>query len=130
MDHVADLRETFDSLRKAGINLNPEKCTFGATRGKILSYLVSKRGIEANLEKIKAITVMGAPQTHKEVQHLTGHLAALSRFLARSAENCLPFFTMLQDASPFRWMEEWLQAFEGLKAHLSKLAVLATPTPG
>lgn len=59
-----------------------------------------------------------------------GRLAALSHFLAKSAENCLPFFAMLRGASPLRWTEECQQAFESLKEHLSKLAALATPPLG
>lgn len=129
-DHVTDLRETFASLWRGGIKLNPEKCTFGATRGKLLGYQVSKRGIEANSEKIKAIIDMSAPRTPKEVQHLTGRLAALSRFLAKSVESCLPLFAVLRGASPFRWTVECQQVFEGLNEHLSKLAALVTPPPG
>lgn len=127
LDHAADLREMFDNLRRACIKLNLEKCTFGATRGKLLGYLVSKRGIEANPEKIKAITDMGSPRTPKEVHRLTGRLASLSRFLARSAENCLPFFAVLRGASPFRWTPECQQALDSLKTHLSKLTSLASP---
>lgn len=127
LDHAADLREMFDNLRRACIKLNPKKCTFGATRGKLLGYLVSKRGIEANPEKIKAITDMGSPRTPKEVHRLTGRLASLSRFLARSAENCLPFFAVLRGASPFRWTPECQQALDNLKTHLSKLTSLASP---
>lgn len=129
-DHVADLRETFASLQRGGIKLNPEKCTFGATRGKLLGYQVSKRGIEANSEKIKAIIDMSSPRNPKEVQRLTGRLATLSRFLAKSVESCLPLFAMLRGASPFRWTVECQQVFEGLKEHLSKLAALVTPPPG
>lgn len=129
LDHAADLREMFDNLRRACIKLNPEKCTFGATRGKLLGYLVSKRGIEANPEKIKAITDMGSPHTPKEVHRVTGRLASLSRFLTRSAENCLPFFAVLRGASPFRWTPECQQALDSLKTHLSKLTSLASPPP-
>ncbi|PKA55346.1 RNA-directed DNA polymerase like [Apostasia shenzhenica] len=50
--HLADLRETLDTLRKLNLKLNPAKCTFGAASGKFLGYLVSARGIEANLDKI------------------------------------------------------------------------------
>lgn len=59
-----------------------------------------------------------------------GCLAALSHFLAMSAENCHPFFAMLRGASPLRWTEECHQAFESLKEHLSKMAALATPPLG
>ena len=54
-EHTKDLQETFANLRKDGIKLNPEKCAFGVKVGKLLSFLVSKRGIEANPEKIRAV---------------------------------------------------------------------------
>ena len=84
--HAKDLQETFGNLRREGIKLNPEKCAFGVKAGKLLGFLVSERGIEANPEKIRAIQEMEAPRTAREVQRLTGRLAALSRFLSRSAE--------------------------------------------
>jgi hypothetical protein len=51
-DHLADLAETFANMRDARIRLNPKKCVFGVHHGKILGYLVSHRGIEANPTKI------------------------------------------------------------------------------
>jgi hypothetical protein len=51
-DHLADLVETFANMRDARLRLNPEKCVFGVRQGKILGYLVSHRGIEANPTKI------------------------------------------------------------------------------
>ena len=50
---------TFANLRKFNIKLNPEKCTFGVPKGKLLGYIVSERGIEANRDKIAAITNIG-----------------------------------------------------------------------
>nr|AAM44870.1 Putative gag-pol precursor [Oryza sativa Japonica Group]AAP51854.1 transposon protein, putative, unclassified [Oryza sativa Japonica Group] len=78
---IDDLRETFDNLRRYRLMLNPEKCTFGVPSGKLLGFLVSGRGIEANPEKIKAIENMKSPTRLKEVQKLTGCMAALSRKL-------------------------------------------------
>jgi hypothetical protein len=60
-DHLADLTETFADMREARLRLNPEKCVFGVCEGKILGYLVSHRGIEANPTKIQAITNMMPP---------------------------------------------------------------------
>jgi hypothetical protein len=51
-DLVPDLTEVFAKLRQHGVKLNPEKCVFGVPRGMLLSFVVSERGIEANLEKI------------------------------------------------------------------------------
>nr|ABF96095.1 retrotransposon protein, putative, Ty3-gypsy subclass [Oryza sativa Japonica Group] len=83
---INDLRETFDNLRRYRLMINPEKCTFRVPSGKLLGFLVSGRGIEANPEKIKAIENMKSPTRLKDVQKLTGCTAALSRFVARMGE--------------------------------------------
>ncbi|XP_077241406.1 uncharacterized protein LOC143881940 [Tasmannia lanceolata] len=71
-DHVSDLNETFQVLREHNMKLNPTKCTFGVSSGKFLGFMVSRRGIEANPEKIKAVVELTPPKTIREVQWLTG----------------------------------------------------------
>jgi hypothetical protein len=61
----------FGRLCLTRTKLNPEKCVFGVTAGKLLGFLVSYRGIEANLEKIKTIEVMQPPTRIKDVHKLT-----------------------------------------------------------
>jgi hypothetical protein len=68
---------------------------FRVTAGKLLGFLVSCRGIEANLEKIRTIEVMRPPACIKDVQKLTGCLAALNWFISRLADRALPFFKLL-----------------------------------
>jgi hypothetical protein len=75
---ISDLEETFNSLRRFRWKLNPTKCVLGIPQGKLLGFIVSHRGIEANLEKITTVTNMGAPQTIKDVHKLTGCMAALN----------------------------------------------------
>jgi hypothetical protein len=58
-DLLSDLETTFRCLKAKGVKLNPEKCVFGVPRGMLLGFIVSERGIEANPEKIAAITNMG-----------------------------------------------------------------------
>jgi hypothetical protein len=91
-DHISDIRETFASLRKHGLKLNPEKCVFVVRRGKLLGCMITERGFEANPVKIEAIKRMQPPTTKKGIQKLTGRLASLNRFISRSAEKSLPFF--------------------------------------
>jgi hypothetical protein len=91
-----DLEEIFNSLRKFRWKLNPKKCVFGVPSGELLGFIVSNRGIEANPEKIMAITDMEAPATIKDVQKLTGCMAALNRFISRLGERGLPFFKLLK----------------------------------
>jgi queuine/archaeosine tRNA-ribosyltransferase len=101
--HLADLAETFANMRDARLRLNPEKCVFGVRQGKILGYLVSHRGIEANPTKIQAIINMAPPQSTKDVQRLTGRLAALNRFISKSVERSLPFLKTLRGAKDIVW---------------------------
>jgi hypothetical protein len=73
-----NLTLVFDRLRSTRTKLNTDKCVFGVTAGKLLGFLVSYQGIEANPKKIKLIEVMRPPTHIKDVQKLTGCLAALS----------------------------------------------------
>jgi hypothetical protein len=90
----------------AGLRLNPNKCIFGIKKGKLLGCLVSARGIEENPEKIVAIVNMKPLASKKQVQKLTGRLAAMNRFISRSAEKGLPFFRTLQSSGHFKWGHE------------------------
>jgi hypothetical protein len=80
---VDDLDVVFKCLKMKNIKLNPEKCIFGVPRGMLLGFIVFERGIEANPEKIAAITKMSPIRDLKGVQRVTGCLAALSRFISR-----------------------------------------------
>src|SRR3982750_4302510 len=126
---IRDLEETFANLRKINLKLNPEKCVFGIPSGKLLGFFVSHRGIEANLDKIKAIEQIQAPRTVKDVRRLTGCVAALSRFISKSAERALPFFKILKKAGPMKWTPEADAALQELKAYLSTVPTLVAPKP-
>ena len=65
---LEDLKETFDNLRVYQMKLNPTKCLFGVPAGKLLGFLVSERGIEANPDKIEAVTSLGKPANVNQVQ--------------------------------------------------------------
>jgi hypothetical protein len=127
---VEDLTLVLDKLRATRTRLNPEKCIFGVSAGKLLGFLVLHRGIEANPEKIKAIETMRPLARIKDVQKLTGSLAALSRFISRLAERALAFFKLLRKSGPFSWTDEVERAFQELKQHLVSLPILVALEPG
>ena len=60
-DHVVNLRKLFEHLRKFQLKLNPIKCTFGATSRKLLGFVVSKKGIEIDPDKVRAIQDLPPP---------------------------------------------------------------------
>jgi len=129
-DLMKDLDETFDDLRKFWWKLNPMKCVFGVPSGKLLGFMISHCGIEANPEKVLAITSMEAPVCIKGVQKLTGCIAALNRFISKLGERVLPFFKLLKRQDRFQWTEEVATALEDLKLHLQTPPILTAPSPG
>jgi ribonuclease HI len=129
-DLLSDLETTFKCLRVKGVKLNPEKCVFGVPRGMLLGFIVSKRGIEANPEKIAAITNMGPIKDLKGVQRVMGCLAALSRFISRLGEKGLPLYHLLRKTERFTGTPEVEEALGNLKALLSNAPILVPPAAG
>ncbi|GJS79363.1 reverse transcriptase domain-containing protein [Tanacetum coccineum] len=120
------------NLRMVNMKLNPKKCSFGVKEGKFLGYMVTSEGIRANTKKMKAVTDMQSPRTLKEMQSLSGKLAALNRFISRSAERALPFFETLKNITKenkddYRWTEDAKRAFQEMKKLILELPALTTP---
>jgi hypothetical protein len=100
-DLLDDLKEIFNNLCKFKIMLNPKKCVFGVSLGKLLGYLVSSRGIDANPKEVEAIEKLQPPQTRKEIQELVGMMSALSRFISKLRERVMPFYKLLCKVDDF-----------------------------
>jgi hypothetical protein len=98
---IDNLQRTFTALNKYQWKLNPKKCIFGVPSGILLGNVVSHDGIRPNPTKVKAILDMQPPKNIKDVQKLTGCMAALSRFISRLGEKGLPFFKLLKASEKF-----------------------------
>ncbi|KAF8089498.1 hypothetical protein N665_0504s0003 [Sinapis alba] len=129
-DHIQHLSECFETLNKYGMKLNPAKFTFGVTSGEFLGYIVTQLGIEANPKQISAVLDLPDPKTSREIQRLTGRVAALNRFISRSTDKCLPFYELLRGNKKFLWHEACEKAFAALKRYLTTPPVLAKPDAG
>ena len=66
-EHLVNLRKLFGRLCMYRLRLNPAKCPFRVKSGKLLSFIASQKGIEVDLEKVKAILEMPEPRTEKQV---------------------------------------------------------------
>lgn len=104
--HAEDLVESFVDIRKYNMRLNLEKHIFRVQGGNFPSFMLTHRGIKANLEKCSTIIEMKSLNTLKEVQRLSGRLATLSRFLPRDADTTKPFFKLLKKQERIEWNEE------------------------
>src|SRR3954463_5969448 len=128
-DLISDLKETFDNLRKYNMMLNPKKCVFGVPAGKLLGFIVSQRGIDVNPEKIKAILNINRPTCLKDIQRLTGCVAAVSQFISRLGEKALPLYKLLKKADKITSTDEADATLKELKEMLSSAPILAAPEP-
>ncbi|XP_017644646.1 uncharacterized protein LOC108485343 [Gossypium arboreum] len=81
-EHIQVLRKLFLRLKKFQLKLNPTKCTFGARSGKLLGFIVSKKRIEVDPNKVKAIQKLPPPRTQKEVRVFLGRLNYIARFIS------------------------------------------------
>ena len=110
-EHINDLGNIFEILRKHKLRLNAAKCYFGIGSGKFLGDMVTHNGIEVDLDQIRAINDMQPLRNPKEVQKLTGMTAALNRFISLSADRCRPFFQLLHKWKGFEWTKECSSTF-------------------
>ena len=126
-EHLEDLGSTFGVLRKHKLRLNASKCSFGVGSGKFLGYMVTHSGIEVNPDQIKTINDLKPLQNAKEVQKLTGMIAALNRFISRLADRCRPFYLLIHKWKGFEWSEDCVVAFQQLNEYLSRPPIMSSP---
>jgi len=127
--HTANLRRFFDRLWQFNMRLNPAKCTFGVTAGKLLGVMITQRGIEIDPSKIKAISEMPTPKTEKEIRGFLGRVQYISRFISRLAMVCEPIFKLLKKNFDKKWNDQCQEAFDKIKEYLQNPPVLSAPIP-
>ncbi|XP_017973143.1 PREDICTED: uncharacterized protein LOC108661378 [Theobroma cacao] len=129
-DHATNLERLFKRLRKFQLKLNPAKCTFGVTSGKLLGFVVNERGIEVDPDKVQAIRDLPPPKTQKEVRGFLGRLNYIARFISQLTLKCDPIFKLLHKHNPGAWNKECQVAFDKVKVYLLSLPVLVPPVAG
>ena len=86
--------------------MNPKKCVFGVYSGKFLGFIISKRGIEIDPNKAKAIAEMPPPKNLKELRGLIGRLQFIRRFISQHSQRCQPFYKLLKGGVHFDWTDK------------------------
>ena len=104
--HIPALRKFFERIQFYKLQLDPKKCIFGVTSRKLLGFMVSQRGIEVDLDKIKSIVEMKPPRTEKEIQGFLERIQYISRFIAQLTMTCDPIFRLLKKEVPTVWNEQ------------------------
>ena len=109
--HVFHLKHIFERCRKYGISLNPKKCVFAVTEGKLLGHVVSKKGISIDPERIKAIKQILLPHNKKGMQSFMGTINFMQRFVLDFAQIVKPLQQMVKKSVQFKWTDVEKDAF-------------------
>ena len=104
--HIINLRKFFERIKKHQLRFNSQKCTFGVTVRKLLSFLVSDRRIEVDPSKIKAILEMPPPKSEIEIRGFLGRLQYINRFIAKLTSTYESIFKLLRKNEPYAWSDE------------------------
>ncbi|RVW16020.1 Retrovirus-related Pol polyprotein from transposon 412 [Vitis vinifera] len=129
VDHLVALERFFERIRQFKLKLNPKKCTFGMTFGKLLGYMVNERGTEADPDKIRVILDMLTPRIEREIRGFLGRLQYISRFIARLMDIYESIFRLLRKIQPTVWDNQCQCSFERIREYLLSPLVLVSPTP-
>ena len=129
-DHLVDLRKLFKRLIKYRLRLNPNKCIFGASSGKLLGIIVNQRGIEVDSAKVQAIQDMPTSQIKKQIRSFWGKVNYIARFIVQLTATYDPLFKLLKKDTKIEWIDECQAAFDKIKQYLLNQPVLVPSTPG
>jgi hypothetical protein len=125
--HLEVLKEILRRLREANITLNQEKCKWCHPELKYLGYVVDRRGLHVDPEKVGAITSIPVPKNQKQVRAFCGTASWYRRFIPNFAERMQPLTCLLKKKKKFEWSEEAQKAFDDIRSCLIKAPILACP---
>ena len=110
-----------------GISLNPKKCQFGVTEGKLLGHIVSREGVRIDPERVMAIDKIPLPKNVKAIQSFFGKINFIKRFITIFSEITRPISSMLKKGSKVEWNEKALKVFADIKKEIKEAPVLKSP---
>jgi len=126
-EHLQDIRSTLDCLRKAGITLNPDKCTWGKEKVKCLGHVVSTQGLEKNPDSLKKIVETAVPKNKKQLKSFLGLASWYRQFIPQFATITDVLYKLLSTKTKFKWLQEHQHSFEEVKKKMSDQHLLVHP---
>ena len=128
-EHLQHLEEIFIRLRKFGLKMKREKCSFFKKHIQYLGHLVSEDGFEPLPEKLESIRKMPAPRTAKEVKQFLGLIGYYRKFVPRFADISRPLTKLTRHNVVFEWTDQCSKAFNHLRELLMEYPILRYPDP-
>ena len=126
-EHIKRLQQVFQRFREANLKINPTKCAFFQTKVQFLGRVISKNGLETDLEKVEAVQNFPVQQNQTDVKSFLGLCSYYRRYIKNFAMIARPLHKASETKFSFTWTKETQEAFESLKKHLSSTPMLAFP---
>jgi hypothetical protein len=126
-EHNNYVREVLRRLQTAGITLNPEKVTIGATEITYLGHLLSAKGVKVLLDRIVAIQNYPRPTTLSALRRFLGMVGFYARFIPEFSKRAAVPHALKRKGVQFVWTSNHQMAFESLKKALCEAPVLQIP---
>ena len=128
-EHLQHLEEIFERLRKAGLKLELQKCSFFKKHIQYLGHLISDKGIQPLPEKLESIAKMPIPQNAKRVKQFLGLVGYYRKFVPRFSDIARPLTQLTRKNEGFNWSTECDKCFHMLKDYLQEAPILRYPDP-
>lgn len=126
-DHIRDVQEVLNRLRKAQLSVNPEKISLAKNGVKFLGFIVKQGKLHIDPERTAAIRSYTAPKNLKQVQRFLGMVSFFGRFLENFADICAPLNMLKRKGVRFRWESAQQNSFEKLKQMMISTPALHLP---
>ena len=128
-EHLENLQETFDALRKHGLRIKAVKCSFAMSEVTFLGHKITRNGLSPLHSKVEAVQKWPPPANVRDLQRFLGPVGWYRRFIKNFSDISFPLYQMLQKGANFIWSDDAHQAFEQLKLKLTEAPVLIHPDP-
>ena len=128
-EHDARLRQVLDRSREANLKLNPEKCHIRKEAVPYIGHVLTKDGLIADPEKIRAVQEMRQPQNAKELRTFLGFMQYLAKFMPNMADVSSSLRQLLEKEVEWHWEKEQEESFQKLKLMASSTPVLGYYDP-
>jgi len=125
---VERLEEVLGRMRGANLKLKPTKCRLFQEKVSFLGHVISKDGIEADPDKVKAVQQWPVPRNVTEVRAFVALAAYYRKFQKNFSTIAAPLYELTRKGEKFVWNEHRQQAFDELKEMLTTAPVLSLPT--
>lgn len=128
-EHERHLRTVFDRLRQHGLKLKAKKCSFMKEQTQYLGFIIDKRGVRPDPDKVAAIRSLPSPTSVREVRSFIGMCSYYRRYVPNFSKIAEPLVSFTKKYAKIKWNDQCQQAFNYIKDSLTVIPLLSYPDP-